>query len=80
MQLEHLQTDTDNGTDSKKKRLPDTETNINTARTVITPFATAKASLNRTCNSCGTDITNKRSDAKFCSTKCRTSHHKNKLK
>jgi hypothetical protein len=32
----------------------------------------------RTCKQCGTDITHKRSDAKFCTAKCRKTYHEHK--
>lgn len=74
------ETETDTSTDKKDTRINVTDTDKKTTRTVINAFATANTSLNRTCMSCGTDITNKRKDAKFCSSKCRTTHHKTKIK
>lgn len=67
---------TDTSTDITEQRVNVTDTDKKTERTVINAFATANTSLNRTCMSCGTDIENKRKDAKFCSSKCRTTHHK----
>jgi hypothetical protein len=80
--INDLKTDSSNRTDTintKGVRLSDTNNGTNTHRPIIVGFQTNKEDISiRTCASCGTDISNKRSDAKFCSTKCRGSHHKAK--
>lgn len=64
---------------TKIERLTETDNETDTNRTVIAGFRTDNISNSiRTCSNCGTDITSKRSDAKFCTAKCRGLHHKNK--
>lgn len=80
--LEVQETDNGNRTTSNNAnsvRLSGTDNTTNTHRPVIAGFTTNKESNSmRTCSNCGTDISTKRSDAKFCSTKCRGLHHKAK--
>ena len=45
------------------------------SRSITAADATEHA---RTCKQCGTDITHKRSDAKFCTAKCRKTYHEHK--
>jgi hypothetical protein len=74
---ETAKTDTDNRTDTKVKHINVSKVEEKTPRTVITAFGTNSKEQKRTCLSCDTDITGKRSDAVFCSAKCRGTHHKN---
>jgi hypothetical protein len=80
--ITELQTDNSNRTstiNTNGVRLAGTDNRTNTHRTVVAGFNNDKPSnIMRTCSNCGTDISSKRSDAIFCSTKCRGSHHKNK--
>lgn len=80
---EIIETDSSNRTTSNNTREEtDNTTNNGTAtvRPVIAGFKTNKDSnsigIVRTCINCSSDITHKRSDAKFCSTRCRGEHHK----
>ena len=74
------ETDTDGETDNRSKVKNVTKTEEKTPRTVITAFATNKSSTTRNCIVCNTDISEKRSDAKFCGDKCRVNNHKSKKK
>jgi hypothetical protein len=66
-------TDNDNRRETSEKRTDKRQDN----GTDKAPRTAADASV-RACKQCGTDITHKRSDAKFCTAKCRKKYHEEK--
>lgn len=78
--IQNLKDSANTNTDTNKESNVEnvTDTTIETPRTVITAFETNKSTRN--CTVCGTDISEKRSDAIYCGDKCRVKNHKSKNK
>jgi len=62
-------------TDSRSNRITNNYTDNPTFNGYNATVTDSRLSVERLCQNCETDISHKRSDAKFCSDSCRLEHH-----